>query len=458
MHFTKRRPELRAARALGGLALFIAGASAASCSSNDGDPNPSPDPSPDAAPEAAPDADTDAGVVDAQAPRDAWVDVTALPVTCTGKPCATALVTTLGAGSFDNGEGFCALLDDGTVACWGANGAAQLGRDDGKKSVDSSSPARVEGLSNIVAIDHTCALDKDGAVWCWGTGPFARDDEGALTGETTTERTPVKLELPAATQIAVGYGTACAVIGSEVHCWGSNTDGQLSPPSDRSEAVGGPRPMVLPAGAAVRALSVATATFVLRDDGSLVTWGANPTIGRVSPMFPDPHPQLVAINGVFMADLAENNACAIAGGTGWCWGAPVVSPRPDNGSVTERAVPAPVVAPEPLVQIATTRSYPLEFDGWQKYRWCGSAMSGAVYCWGSNESGQAGDGTQAYAFEAVKVQGLAGQAAQVKTTPTTTCALLTNGKIQCWGSNFNGQLGNKQIKGRSFVPVEVVLP
>jgi len=431
---------------------------AASCSSGDG-VDPQPNPTPDAAVEAAAEAGTDAGIVDSQAPRDAaWVDVTALPITCTSKPCATELVTTLGAGSFDLGEGFCALLDDGTVACWGANGAGQLGRgDDGGKG-DSSTPVRVSGLSNIVALDHTCALDKDGAVWCWGTGPFARADAGVPTGEPATERAPVKLELPAASKIAVGYGTACAVVGSDVSCWGSNADGQLSPPSDRSEAFGGPRPMTLPDGAAVRALGVGTATFVLREDGSLVSWGANPAIGRVSPMFPDPHPQRVALTGVFMADLADNNACATAGGTGWCWGAPVVPPRPDNGSVTERALPIPVVSPEPLVQIATTRSYPLEPDGWQKYRWCASTVSGSVYCWGSNESGQAGDGTQAYAFEAVKVEGLADRVAQVKATPNTTCALLTNGKVQCWGSNFNGQRGNKQIKGRSLVPVEVVLP
>jgi len=84
--------------------------------------------------------------------------------------------------------------------------------------------------------------------------------------------------------------------------------------------------------------------------------------------------------------------------------------------------------------------------------------SGSVYCWGNNASGQAGDGTKEYAFEAVKVEGLPEPAAEVKTTADTTCALLTNGKVFCWGANYYGQLGNGEIKVRSLVPQEVVLP
>ena len=47
---------------------------------------------------------------------------------------------------------------------------------------------------------------------------------------------------------------------------------------------------------------------------------------------------------------------------------------------------------------------------------------------------------------------------QVKTMPDSTCALLTNGKVYCWGANFYGQLGNGQIRSRSLVPHEVTLP
>lgn len=448
MRFTRRRLERSASGLLALLCFAAAGIAAASCSSSNDDVASSQPESIDAAIDSATDAGEDVVVT-----RDAEpVDLTPVPVVCSSPPCATALVTTLGATVDDRGEGFCALMQDGTVACWGANGAGQLGRGDDAGTLDSAEPQRVVGLADVAMLDHTCAVDKNGAVWCWGTGPFGRAEAGAAT----TEHEPVKLDLPPATNVGHGYATACAVIGSEIRCWGSNADAQLRPISTPSsdEFV----TIALPAGGAARSLAIGRATFALREDGTLVTWGANPPLGRVSSSFPDPSPGLVELAGVTSVDLAYDNACATAGGIGYCWGARVLPPTWSSGSVLERALPEPVVAPEPLVQIATTRTYNVENIGVQRYRWCATAASGNLYCWGFNESGQAGDGTQDYVFDAIQVEGLPERVAQVKTTPNTTCALLTNGKIYCWGGNYTGQLGNGQIKGKTFTPVEVLLP
>jgi len=116
------------------------------------------------------------------------------------------------------------------------------------------------------------------------------------------------------------------------------------------------------------------------------------------------------------------------------------------------------VTPEALVDIATTQSHVIDVLGLKPSRGCAVSISGAVYCWGFNENGQAGDGTQDHASQAVRVEGLPGPVARVKTTPNATCALLTSGKVHCWGSNYNGQLGNGERPQRSFVPVEVKLP
>jgi Regulator of chromosome condensation (RCC1) repeat len=446
MHFTRRLLDPHRSGLFVAFALLAVGAMAASCSSSD---EPAARPRGDAGVDAP--STTDAADGEATTPRDAGIfDAAPLPVVCTSHPCATSLVTTLGTSENDRAEGFCVLLDDGTVACWGANGAGQLGRGEDGELLDSANAAKVVGLSDIVSLDHTCAVDESGGVWCWGTGPFRWSDAGATT---TTETTPVKLQLPFSTKVGLSYRTACAVVSDGVSCWGDNANGQLGPLTETF--TGEPQHVPLPPGAPVRALDVGNATFVLREDGSLVTWGGNPGIGRVSPSSPDPYPQLVPLERITTTDLAYDNGCVTANGIAYCWGVRVNTKK---GTVVDRALPEPVVAPEPIVQISTTRTSVAPSGALQPYRWCGVAGSGTVYCWGFNESGQAGDGTQDYVFKAVKVDGLTEPAAQVKTTPNTTCALLTNGKVHCWGSNYTGQLGNGLNRGRSLVPTEVVLP
>lgn len=386
------------------------------------------------------------------------VDAAALPVVCTSKPCALSLVTTFGV-SDERSEGFCARLDDGTVACWGANGEGQLGRGDDAGVNDDPTPQRVLGVSNVVALDHTCAVDDSGAVRCWGTGPFLRDDAGTAT----TERTAVTLPLPPVTTIGVGPATACATTSNGVLCWGRNDDGQVAPfgAEPRFDALL-PHAVALPPGEPTRSLAVARASFAIDQSGIMVSWGANPPLGRASSLSPDPYPLPVALGAVSSVDVVQDNACATAGGTGYCWGA--VTPKdldPENVSLLLHAMPTPVVAPEPLTRIATTRNIVIENLGTrivQPQRWCACGRSGAVYCAGFNASGQAGDGTKNFAYQAMKVVGLPEPAADVKATPDATCALLTNGKVYCWGSDYYGQLGTGEIKVPSLEPQEVQLP
>ncbi|OJY19775.1 MAG: hypothetical protein BGO98_40600 [Myxococcales bacterium 68-20] len=375
-----------------------------------------------------------------------------LPVVCASAPCAKSLVTTRAPTDFDRSQGYCVLLDDGTVACWGANAAGQLGRGSDAGTADSAIAERVVGLSDVAQLDHTCALDTSGAVWCWGTGPFLRNDAGAAT----TERTPLKLALPPATRVGMGSDVGCAVVDDGVLCWGRNTSGVVAPfDVAASFSVLPPRAIGVPSGAPIRDIAVGKAVFVIREDGVTLSWGANPPLARVSSLSPDPQPLPIALGGISSIDMTSDTACATVAGIGYCWGQAIASP------IYVRALPTPVVAPEPIVRIATTRSMFVAELGdsiVQPQRWCAVGASGSVYCWGNNASGQAGDGTKEYAFEAVKVEGLPEPAAEVKTTADTTCALLTNGKVFCWGANYYGQLGNGKMRVPSLVPQEVVLP
>lgn len=447
MHSTRRLLDRYWSSALVLTGCLAAGAAGASCSSSSDDAHDAP--AIDTADAAGPDAQDlhDGEATDATTSPDsadaAPFESAPRSVECASLPCATSLVTTLGAGATDLGEGFCALLDDGAVACWGAGGAGQLGRGEDAGLVDSPSAARVVGLANIVSLDHTCALDKDGAIFCWGTGPFLRDPGVA----TTTERTPVKLDIPPATKVALGPSVGCALASGGLLCWGSNTYGQLGPVEEiPSSSARDPQTVVLPSGAAVKELVLGNAAFAVRADKTSVSWGANPPLARISSLSLDPYPLPTTLGRIDTIDVAYDNACATASGVGYCWGV-------QEG----RTLPTPVQAPEPLVSIATTRTL-TDLTPPRTQRWCAVGVSGAVYCWGYNAGGQAGDGTKDHAYEAVQVVGLPAPASQVKTTPDATCALLTSGKVYCWGTNLYGQLGNGLLKDPSPVPQEVVIP
>jgi Regulator of chromosome condensation (RCC1) repeat len=456
MHSTKRR---RSRQLINGFTIgpaFAAASVIVNCSNSDERPLDTTAPDAgliDAAPDRPAQA-LDATEADSAEPDAGLIDAAPLPIECASSTCAISLVTTMDDyDGYNRGQGFCALLRDGTVACWGANASGQLGRGEEAGALEPSSrAARVIGLSEIVELDHTCALDKNGAIWCWGTGPFLRDEMSM----PTTERAPVKLPLPPATHVGFGGAVACAASSSDVTCWGSNRHGQIGPfDATVRNRWHPPHPIALPTGAPVRRLAVGDATFILREDGTTVSLGAQPTIGRITSIFPDPYPDKLALDGIFAIDAATDNVCATAGGMGYCWGA--VAGHLNSPTHLSRALPKPMVVPEPIVYSATTSI--LETRRWQlPARWCAIAVSGAVYCWGLNESGQAGNGKADYAFDAVGVVGLPGPAAQVKVTRDTTCALLTSGKIYCWGSNVDGQLGNGRPKGMTLVPEEVVLP
>ena len=108
----------------------------------------------------------------------------------------------------------CALIKDGTVACWGMNARGQLG--DGT-TTDRSVPGPVVGLNDVAQIsaheDLACARRNSGDVWCWGLdNPIPK----AVAG------------LSQATDMSSGQQHACARAGqTQVLCWGWNSNGQL---------------------------------------------------------------------------------------------------------------------------------------------------------------------------------------------------------------------------------------
>jgi hypothetical protein len=85
---------------------------------------------------------------------------------------------------------------------------------------------------------------------------------------------------------------------------------------------------------------------------------------------------------------------------------------------------------------------------------------GTVRCWGENSDGQLGDGTTTGSTAPVSVVGIDGltpasTAVNVSTGNAHSCAVMANGTAQCWGYNFNDQLGNSTVEYSTLVPVPV---
>jgi hypothetical protein len=87
---------------------------------------------------------------------------------------------------------------------------------------------------------------------------------------------------------------------------------------------------------------------------------------------------------------------------------------------------------------------------------CIVLLDGRVQCWGENISGQLGNGTSSGIFATpVFVSNLA--AAQTVTVGFRhSCAIFDAGKVACWGDHSKKQLGNAALAGsESNLPVEV---
>ena len=89
------------------------------------------------------------------------------------------------------------------------------------------------------------------------------------------------------------------------------------------------------------------------------------------------------------------------------------------------------------------------------YHSCALVGVGGIQCWGQNTSGQLGDGTTIDRDIAVHVQKIDVPIIAMALGAVHTCALLETGDVRCWGDNENGQLGNGTNQNSS-IPVDVI--
>lgn len=85
---------------------------------------------------------------------------------------------------------------------------------------------------------------------------------------------------------------------------------------------------------------------------------------------------------------------------------------------------------------------------------CAVLSDGRVQCWGANQAGQLGDGTMAPSTHPVEVVGIT-TATSVTVGGDHVCAVLADTTVRCWGAGSQGQLGNGTLTNFQTTPVTV---
>ncbi|MBL8685066.1 MAG: hypothetical protein JNK05_38170 [Myxococcales bacterium] len=394
-------------------------------------------------------------------------------------------------GGSDGSSSFvCVLRTDGEVACWGSNGAAQLAQ--GTAPRDRADPSTVPGLSDamqIVAAEHAvCAVRASGRVACWGD-PLWFEMEGGPAGDAVS--TPSEVPgIVDATQVVFAWGLACvrrrngsvgcwgsdrAVLGSfvseassalvavpsvtdavglaagashvcalqrsgTVSCWGPRAIEVRARP-DHAQGAGeeievGPAPTVLPGVTRAEWLAAGGYQTCVREDASpgVLCGGRWVSFGRLALAPPQSPSAIEAIANTDVVALGSECSCVSTPDRRVrCWCA-----RREGAIGPQSGTPQLVAGLRAVVGLAVAEDHACALD-----------ESGDVHCWGANARGQLGRPTARGGRTRVasRVLQLAGPAAEVVVGREFSCARLRDGRVQCWGANEDGQLGDGVVLG-----------
>ncbi|MFH2128768.1 MAG: Ig-like domain-containing protein [bacterium] len=337
---------------------------------------------------------------------------------------------------------------------------------------------------------HTCAKLKSGRLKCWGRNIYGvlgqgdtnyRGDDGSEMGNNLSS-IALGTGQSAKTPLAGGNFTCTVLANNTLKCWGRNDFGQLGlddkvSRGDQSGEMGDNLPAVNPgSGRTMQSAAIAeNHVCAILDNGQLKCWGynnfgnlgleENPLPGNVN------HGDGEDVNGnpaVEMGDTlpvvnlgsgrtattlsaGENHTCAILdSGSVKCWG------RNDFGqlgigiSTTENRGDNTGEMGDnlPVVSLGTGLTATRISSGLKHV--CALLSSGKIKCWGRNDFGQLGLEESALRGTDNSFMGDNLPAVNLGTgaTPVAisagghhSCALLSSGRVKCWGRNDYGQLG-----------------
>jgi uncharacterized repeat protein (TIGR01451 family) len=187
---------------------------------------------------------------------------------------------------------------------------------------------------------------------------------------------------------------------------------------------------------------------------STVTVNFAPTIPPITPTTPPTNPNpprpsvsftgFIPVTGgethTIAAGIAHTCAIKPEGGVK-CWGNNDFGQLGDGTNISSN-VPVDVVGLTGSTTIVAGGNHTCVLSG------------GSVWCWGQNSQGQIGDGTKTDRNTPVKV--LSG-VTDITAGLDYTCAVMIYGKVMCWGNNDQGQLADGTRTNRSTPTLAVLI-
>jgi alpha-tubulin suppressor-like RCC1 family protein len=367
------------------------------------------------------------------------------PVAVTG---LASPVSTISAGQYLT----CAIVN-GSAMCWGDNLYGGLGNG---TTTNSTTPVAVTGLgSGVTGIAaggyHACAI-VNGGVQCWGYNSFGELGNGTNNNSSTPVAVTGLGAGSGVTTIVTGGYHSCALVGGGVQCWGEEHANGLGGNSSVATTVSG-----LSSGVIALVAGGAFNCAIVNNDAThpVKCWGTN-SFGQLgngsnnSSDTPVDATFLPALGGASVSAITagDQHVCAtiLAGGVTKmdCWG--------DNtdGELGVSSAPVSAFAASPVFGLST--GVTAIGSGTNALHVC-AVVNGAAKCWGSNASGQLGNGASAPSSVPQAVIGLNAGVTAVAMGDAHSCAIV-NGGEQCWGENYAGELGNGSTDSSSSpVPV-----
>lgn len=363
----------------------------------------------------------------------------------------------------------CAILANGKIKCWGGNWYGQLG--DGTTE-DSNLPVYVLDINNAekLYLDgyySSCALLEDKTIKCWGQNDFGQLGDGSDIDNQSEDceqfdewsygcSVPrVVVGINNATDIVYNGYFGCTLLEDKtVNCWGYNYYGQLGNGTTSNSSV----PVeVTGIDNAIKISIGVTHACALLEDKTIKCWGYNETgaLGNGdfdSSSTPD---SVLNIDNAIDISLGSNFSCALLENkTINCWGLGADG-QLGNGGTDNSNIPVLVSGINNAVSFSDKQNTAvIDFKSYE----CALLDDGKVKCWGKNFDGELGNGeSETYsATPTYMCESGAGENCVPQTNisklyvnageeGSNTCVLLNDNTMKCSGNNYYNQLGNNDV-------------